>query len=150
MNKVNRKQLVAARHAQYWAAHFWPAIHDRTPALSQAVLAQLTPLAVVRAWEPGQRFPVIFQHGVMMAVVPEQAELVDGHLVVRSYDDSGRAGFVVIQPTGLLALSRSPNAQQAVADSNQTTAQSSRVEASMIAVGAIDRARKVTTTQATA
>lgn len=150
MNKVNRKQLVAARHAQYWAAHFWPAIHDRTPALSRAVLDQLSPVAVARAWEPGQRFPVIFQHGVMMAVVPEQTELVEEHLVVRGYDDSGRAGFIVIQPTGLLALSRSPNAQQAVADSNRTTAQSSRVEASMIAVGAIDKARKIAASQATA
>jgi len=150
MNQVNRKQLVAARHAQRWAAHFWPAINDRAPALSQHVINCLSTIAVARAWEPGQRFPVIFRHGVMMAVVPEQAEQVAGHTVVRGYDDSGRAGFVVIQPDGSLALSRSANPLQAIADSERTIAQSSRVRASTIAVGAIERARYSAASQPTA
>ncbi|MGH1360251.1 MAG: hypothetical protein ACRBC3_15950 [Burkholderiaceae bacterium] len=97
MKLVSENALIRARHALHWANHFYPAVIDRDEQLSQTVRRLVLPQTVGLPSQPATAFPVTVQGMVTMAIVPQQAQRHGTALLVPGVDDTGRAGYLLIE-----------------------------------------------------
>lgn len=94
MPPLNQRALQRARHALYWARQHHGDVADHDPVLSQLVRRLLTPCTIRLHDLPGTRFPVTLHGGTTLAIVPELARRDGERIIVRGYDETGRADYL--------------------------------------------------------
>lgn len=97
MKLVSQKAMIRARHALHWANQFHPAVIDRDQKLSQSVRRMVTPVTIGLPDQPADAFPVTVQGMVTLAIVPQMAQRHGTAVVVPGVDDTGRAGYLIIE-----------------------------------------------------
>ncbi len=113
MPPLNQSALLRARHALYWARHYQSDVVDHDPVLSERVRKLVAPWTIRLHDLPATAFPVTTDGRQTLAIVPELARQTGAQIVVRGYDETGRAGFLVLD--GQHGLSPNPAVSLAAA-----------------------------------
>ena len=120
MKPLSHRGLLRACHALYWARQYCPTNADHDPELSETVRELVTPWTVKLPAMPVGPFPVTLAAQITMAIVPQQAWRHGSAVVVRGYDETGRAGFMVLAPGRRPSHSRAGTPDQAARQALQS------------------------------
>lgn len=97
MKLVSQKAMTRARHALHWANRYHPAVIDRDEKLSLSVRRMVAPVTIGLPDHPADAFPVTVQGMVTLAIIPQMAQRHGTAVVVPGVDDTGRAGYLIIE-----------------------------------------------------